>query len=439
MPFDEYWGVRLRMQAMVREMRVSIAGGRYADAGIALRGRQTVECLVIVPTNVLCPESFSAPLAWLFSNHVDRVRGVFDHELTRELIEEHEMFVVELNWFTQLERFFDVVATIRRHRADAKVLFGGLYAALKHRVVFERSQVDYFIRGDNELPIRMLLDDAPIETIPNLVSRDSENEQTYFFSREEFKTLDFNLDWFPSAKAAQDRLVSVDIDEMYARRCPVYPLPVVFTTKGGCLGCHRGCETCLGSHHSLLRSIYGREIIELEGEILIDLFKKVERRFRAASFHVLSSPNFDFSGCSFDLDVFIEFNGPASVEQVARTIRAFRRAYVHLFVFDEGLRGTTVRQDIRQLLALEDESHRIFFFGEVEHKDIPDDRKLYGDTAMPEWVEYNVYDDFDKALRIAQMLKLDVRLIDNPLLRAQMGELFFEGLQPRLNRIARGR
>ena len=40
-----------------------------------------MRCLVIIPTNLM-PESFSAPLAWLFGRHADKVHGVYANQLT---------------------------------------------------------------------------------------------------------------------------------------------------------------------------------------------------------------------------------------------------------------------------------------------------------------------------------------------------------------------
>ena len=396
-----------------------------------------MKCLVIIPTNVLYPESFSAPVAWLFSNHTDRVHGVYDWELTPELICDYDYFIVELNWFLQLAGFSNVINMIRQYNREAKILFGGLYSALQYREIFDRMQVDYFIKGDNELPIKMFLEDLPVRSIPNLIGRDFENAHTYFISKNDIEKIDFNLDWFPSSIQAHKRLLNSPIDEMYANHSPLYPLPMVFTTKGGCLSHHVGCDYCLGRRHSKLREIYGRDIITLDNDTVIKLFKKIEKRFSAATFFVLSNPeNYDFSGCHFDLDIFIEFDSMASVDQVERIMKAFRSARAHVALYSEGITGFSTRQDAKEFLDIEDDKHKIYFFGSTYTQEIPTDHLLYVNTVLPEWTNYKFYMNFETAIKMSEYLKPDLRLIDKPLLRAQLTDVFQLRVDPILNQMA---
>jgi hypothetical protein len=396
-----------------------------------------MNCLIVIPTNALYPESFSAPVAWLFADHVHKVRGVYEWELTPELIRKYDYFIVELNWFLQLAGFANVVNTIRQHNSGAKILFGGLYAALQYREVFARMQVDYFIKGDNELPIKMFLDDAPIRSIPNLIGRDFENEHSYFFSSDDIDKINFNLDWFPSSKIAHDRLLNSPIDEMYANHSPIYPLPMVFTTKGGCLSRHEGCGYCLGARHSKLSELYGRRIITLENEMIIQQFKKIEKRFSAATFFVLSPPDYDFSGHHFNLDIFIEFDSMASVDQVAKIMKAFRSARAHVALYTEGITGSSKRIDAKEFMNLEDDKHKIYFFGNTQDQEIPSDHLLYVNSVLPEWTNYNVYMNFESAMKISEFLKPDPRLMDQPLVRAQLTDVFMKRIDPILNQMAK--
>lgn len=111
--------------------------------------------LVIIPS---LPHkfSFSAPLAWLFSDHIDHVRGIYGYMLNEQLAKEYTSFIVELNWFIELYEFELIVAFIKKHNPDSKILFGGLYSQLKYKELFERNNVDYFIKGDSELPLLII-------------------------------------------------------------------------------------------------------------------------------------------------------------------------------------------------------------------------------------------------------------------------------------------
>jgi len=363
-----------------------------------------MRCLVVVPTNLFA-ESFSAPQAWLYSGHVDRVRGVYDRELTPELVRNHDTFIVELNWFPQLRIFFLVVAFIRRYNPGAKILFGGLYAGLMCEEIFRRLPVDYFIRGDTELPIREFLQGVAPRKIPNMVGRDFENPQIYKFALEEFEHLDYNLDWFPSYHTELAKVLAVPAQESYAAHIPRYPLPMLFTTKGGCLSFHSGCDYCLGMKQAELKKLYGRGIVLLDNATLIRQLRKVERRFDAATLFFLSDPaQYDFSGLHFDIDATIEFDSKATVTDVARIMPAFRSANVHLALYEEGLTGSQVKQDLGALRDLEDDQHRIYYFGfqaDADATRIPNDRRLYSELVLPKHTRYESYVHFDAALAVS--------------------------------------
>ena len=79
------------------------------------------------------------------------------------------LFIIELNWYLELHEFTLVVDYIATHRPDAKILFGGLFATLMHRRIFQELPVHYHIKGDNELPMRLLLEGTPPREVPNLV------------------------------------------------------------------------------------------------------------------------------------------------------------------------------------------------------------------------------------------------------------------------------
>jgi len=98
-----------------------------------------METLVVIPSSVIWPRySFSAPVAWLFSKHCDNTRGIYGFELNDNLIKQYRQFVVELNWFDELEEFGLVVNKIKKINKDSKILIGGLYAALKRKEIFDR-------------------------------------------------------------------------------------------------------------------------------------------------------------------------------------------------------------------------------------------------------------------------------------------------------------
>lgn len=365
-----------------------------------------MRALVVIPS-LLLKYSFSAPLAWLFSSHVDRVRGIYSFEITKDAVKEHDLFIIELNWYVQLREFLLLVAFIKRHNKKAKILFGGLFSQLKYKELFRMCDADYFIRGDNEVPIQMLLDSKDPHTIPNMVGRDFENPVSYFFREEDFGSLDFNLDWFPSYLEYWHARPSEEPCQSYHLPVPPhgrYHLPTLLTARGGCTAQHPECGDCMAAQPGLMKRLYQRIPVVMSNEVLIGLLRKLEKRFRHASIIHIADRNYDFSGESFDLDCTVEIDWLYSVESVRRMLPAFRKSTWHLSLYKDGFAGGgfKLREDIDRCIELEDANHKIFFWGsrkDMEEMNIPEKNRLCFGDFFTKWTSYDYYSDMTNALR----------------------------------------
>lgn len=105
-----------------------------------------MQTLVIIPS-LMCKFSFSAPLAWLFSDNIDKVKGIYGFQLNTTIVKQYKSFIVELNWFVELYEFALIVEFIKKHNPDSVIMFGGLYSQIKYKEIFQRYPVDYFIKG----------------------------------------------------------------------------------------------------------------------------------------------------------------------------------------------------------------------------------------------------------------------------------------------------
>lgn len=345
-----------------------------------------MKCLVIIPSTIH-NHSLSAPLVWMFSKHIDNVTGIYGFELTEELVKSHGFFIIELNWFIQLFEFKLLVEYIKKENKDAKILFGGLYASLKYKEIFALFDVDYFIKGDNELPMEMFLESINPGKIPNLIGKNFENPVKYVFSKEDYRNIEFSLDWFPSyyqnIKENQD-----------------YQLPMIITSKGGCSTVHKGCEHCLGSHSEELKKIYNRPPIIINNDILINLLESVERKFESASLLFLSEYSYDFSSKYFDIDMTVEIDSIIPVDKIREILHAFKTCNLYISVYAEGLFGTVVRDDFAKILDLEDKDHQIRFYAYLEDAaalDIPGDHLLHSAELSPAWTHWDYYTNIYKA------------------------------------------
>ncbi|HNT75224.1 MAG TPA: hypothetical protein PKH77_09415 [Anaerolineae bacterium] len=386
-----------------------------------------MKTLVVIPC-LQHKYTFSAPLAWMFSRHVDCVEGIYSFSLDKETVQKYDSFIVELNWFIELYEFQLIAQFIKKYNPRARILFGGLYSQLKYKEVFQHAPVDYFIKGDNEVPIQQFVEGVDPRKIPNMVGRDFENPQTYAFQQEDYPSLEFNLDWFPDfAKYWPDfPHPGVDIAVDFSRM-PLYPkywekpgrdlppqfewripprggryhLPMLITSRGACLAAHETCDYCMGSRHELSQAIYKRPPLVIDNETCILLLKKIEKKFKQATLFINGPFIYDFSNEHFDLEATIEIDGPSTAQDVAKILPAFRDARVHTAIYAEGDLGTKIREDLDQYDALEDESHKIYFFAfpeDAANYHISESRRLYAELVLPDWTDWNFYNDWDKAM-----------------------------------------
>ena len=350
-----------------------------------------MKTLVIIPTNIFdC--SFSAPVCWLFSKHTNNTKGIYGFELTKDYVQNYESFILELNWFTELEEFIRIVNFIKLHNKDSKILFAGLYAALKYKEIFKKFDVDYYIKGDNELPIQQYLDGVSPEKIPNFVGKNFENSIDYRFEEKNYLDLEFNLDWFPSYFKYNDPMSP-------------FQLPMLHTVKGGCTTIHKECQFCMGSKHKQLMEIYDRKPVVMSNKSLIHQLQKIDEKFDKASLEIMSEFKYDFSNIHFDLDVTIEVDGKISHNQLKNMLHAFKKCSAFLPVYEEGISGEILRNDLDKFLQVEDSNHKIMFY--ISQKDmqgitIPPDHLIPTEVAYPAWAQWDYYMDFDKALEFSK-------------------------------------
>jgi hypothetical protein len=385
-----------------------------------------MQTLVVIPS-LMHKYSFSAPLAWLFSDHVDRVKGMYSFALTKDIVKQYSRFIVELNWFIELYEFELIARFIKQHNPRAVILFGGSHSQIKYREIFQHAPVDYFIKGDNEVPLKQFLDGVDPRTIPNMVGRDFENEQTYVFRQSDFQALEFSLAWFPEYEERWQEYPDPDADtDAVFSELPLYPkywqkpgkdlpltlqwripskggryhLPMLFTARGGCPVAHTGCEYCMGSKTEELASMYKRPPVVMDNETLIHLLKKIEKSFKQVSIYINTDCVYDFTGHHFDLEATIEIDSPSTIDDVGKILPAFRKANLHTALYKEGLVGTDIRTNFEEYRALEDERHKVYFFAYPDDAlahNLPNDRRLYSELILPYWTDWNFYTDRSKA------------------------------------------
>lgn len=358
------------------------------------------KALVVIPLSKSIQYMFglAAPLAWLFAGRADRVRGVYGHELSEALIREHDTFILELCWFTALYEVGLLARYIKDVNPQAKVLIGGLYSQMAYHDLMAHYPIDYFIRGDNELPLAMFLDGEDPRDIPNFVGQDFERPIEYLFTQKDFASLDFDLSWFPQYTTMIDQFPTTDNQQ--------YRVPMIITSRGGCAVPHRGCDYCMGARLKVMGKLYGRPVISMDNDSLIHLIRKAER-FGEFSIYVTSECDYDLTSIQCDAKVFIEIDGKVSAERLRKIMYAFRRSELMIPVHSDGIMGGEILADCREIVALSDEHHVIKLVAYADEVaalgHIPDESLVYVlDTFLPEWSHYDVYSKWDQAVAVAK-------------------------------------
>ncbi len=358
-----------------------------------------METLIIIPIT-MHNFSFSAPVSWLFSRNADSVKGIFGFELNIDLIKKYQSFIIELNWFIELKEFGIIVKNIKKHNRKAKILFGGLFASLKYKEIMAKFDVDYHIRGDNELPMHLYLNGEKPEGIPNMTGRNFANDISYRFEESEFGSLSFDLDWFPS----YGRFLSLG-EEYYedTRYNHLYHLPMIITAKGGCENlkqAHQGCVDCMGAKSEVLQDIYNRPPVTMSRESLIATIRNAERKFDSISLYIMPNTPCDISDQYFDLYANIEIDTDLSLEGIKKIAFAFRESLTIVPIHIQKAGNQKTNLDYHELIKSQDHHHRfLFFVTEDENKSlqIPAENRLYTEDVFPDWAKWDYYQNYENA------------------------------------------
>ncbi len=166
-----------------------------------------------------------------------------------------------LHWFYQT---FDVIQSINQLKSampGMAVVVGGYTASCLYRELILRRSIDFLVRGDGELPLKLLtnrllgLEATEISAIPNLVWRDSElrphaNELSFqasaeFMSDVSHARMDLLVD---SELYFSDRVLYKDFDERILANKGDFFKNAFFYTPGK--GCPYNCSFCGGSHET---------------------------------------------------------------------------------------------------------------------------------------------------------------------------------------------
>lgn len=362
--------------------------------------------LVVIPiTKPLYSLGFSAPLAWLFSDNIDQVKGVYSFQLNKELILQYEYFIIELNWITELYEVLFIIKNIKTINKESKIMIGGLFSSIHHKKLVHDYNIDYFIKGFNELPIKMFLDGHDIRDIPNFYCKDFENDISYILSQEDWSNIKFDIGWnslYNDKKSFYKYMQKVEDDIDF------YSLPMITTSRSGCSCIHDGCNYCMGSKIDFFKDSYKSNRIILENSTLIKLLKNVENKYNNVSIYFMSDIElYDLKNINFNLNANIEIDcSIINIEKLKEILYAFKKCTAVIPISKDGIMSHNIIQKdlLKKIASIQDKNHRIRFLSYSDLNFDPYSKDLIDnginiqqvlDVFNIDFAVYDNYKDFD--------------------------------------------
>jgi hypothetical protein len=272
-------------------------------------------------------------------NSVDASKvGLFSHEVTVDHIRAARVIAMDVHWYFSLTPALALVDIYKKVNPEVKIILGGYTAAIYASKIAACSSVDYIMRGDTELPFKLLvqalLDGGEISGIPNIVSREFTTDMSYRLDSEYFSQLDYsNYDWFPS-KLEQIQ-EPVDVGLLFGG---VYNFPFIPVFRG----CPYPCEFCYGGQKNS-KTLFGRHHVARSAEsVMRDLIRcSDDPRIPGVGFGQ------DFADFlpreyvelilsrHYDLKLYYEFYNLPSVETVQRFCECFAECSLNIPLYKE--------------------------------------------------------------------------------------------------------
>ncbi|NOZ27612.1 MAG: radical SAM protein [Chloroflexi bacterium] len=257
--------------------------------GIATRGRRISTPYPIMPmgiiplSNLLREEGLSVVgLNYPLELRIDRSfllgRWVASQEGVR-------LILMDLHWYEHSYGVMEIAQICRQLHPEAWILVGGFTASLYAREILENfPQIDFVIRGDAEVPLRMIATRLgrrssalpDLSDVPNLSYRESgrivENALTYRADGEMLDRLNFvDLDFLEHA----DRYGELQFVATMLTASSPRPMRGHWLSIGR--GCHFDCSYC-GGGARVHKAIAGREQLVLRSvEGVVEDIQRLQR------------------------------------------------------------------------------------------------------------------------------------------------------------------
>lgn len=144
-------------------------------------------------------------LIGLINNLKFPVQGLFQYELTEDIIQTARVIIIDLHWYFNMHHLGIISRQIKTINKECKILIGGYTATIFHDILLREKQfdIDAVLLGDGEgifsNIIEALLNNEPIDHLPNIATPTNQPLFQYLLNKEDFDNTDYiTLDWFPA-------------------------------------------------------------------------------------------------------------------------------------------------------------------------------------------------------------------------------------------------
>jgi hypothetical protein len=306
-------------------------------------GMGGADVLYIHPSGNPSDHSIPMGLIGLMNSLSCSKKGKLNYEIKDSDILRSRIIVMDCHWYFPLGEIGRMAKKLKRINPRVKIIVGGQTATIFAESILSSYQIDYVIAGDAEYPFRLLIGDLlegkDGHSVPNVISRQFKNPQSYVLSKREYSMNDYiSIDWFPTFKARMKRVHRfIPFESPINEILGTYPFIAIYK------GCKYDCEFCYAGKGTI-RKVYGRGLIARSPASVVRELEWCSRSedirhvYIIADFVNMLGRDYTKSVFSrkYNLDLYYEFEHfnypPISVLQ--RIVDCFNRCYF-AFLFAE--------------------------------------------------------------------------------------------------------
>jgi len=291
--------------------------------------------------------------------------GVYDWEVTEEMIAKAKIIAMDLHWYLGIPSFLKLVKKIRKINPSCKIVCGGITATVFSKTI--SNFVDYIVIGDAEKPFPMLveaiLEKRNISNIPNIVSKELCTEHKYFLTQEDYDNQNYiDIDWFPTIKKLMKKVHNM------AYPFSFFPWISVFK------GCIYSCERCYGNPEWCQKVFKRGMVIRSAERVAFDLdeYEKMGLKRIYCCHDFINVLGVNYTKKVFNkkrrLEINYEFLKIPEPSLFDMLINSFERADIFINIRSPHGGGNDYAnlKDLEGLLKIKSENIRFFFFVPIQ-------------------------------------------------------------------------